>query len=117
MIKLAGIPFAIKYEAYDAGPDELFIRADVWDVTELPDPPVLVEQIPLTRIGDKGMYAGLFTGLSTHVYVIEKLVYTDNTYATLNTDRSTDADDVQCVEFNIPPNADIVAEVDDDEEL
>ena len=75
----------------------LNVAATILDNTEgLPG--TLAEFVHMTYSGLGGVYLGQFTFTAGHTYSIIKLVYTDNTFETIDTDFSPDQDDVQCVD-------------------
>lgn len=91
----AGQPFSFNYNTTDHNTG-LFVRADIIDVTTSP---TLLTRVVMTEFSN-GIYVGTYTGIAGKAYVINKLVYTDGTYATVDSSRSPDSDDIQVISFS-----------------
>lgn len=91
MIAQSNTPFAFNYTAYDMATG-LFVRAAVYDLTT--GTPVFVQNVVMAEAA-LGSYNGLFTGLPGRVYAIISAVYTDGTYAVLDTNRAPATETVQ----------------------
>lgn len=74
----AGISLPFDYTAYDEATD-LDIAMNVYDTTT--GTPSFVSQNAMEHVL-LGSYVGFFTPTDQHSYLIEKCVYTDNTFAT-----------------------------------
>lgn len=92
------VPFSIDYAAYglESG---LFVQASVYDVSS--GTPVFDSVVVLTEI-QEGLYVGTFTGVATKSYITISLVYTDGTYATIDTSKAPSA---ECYKSNDAPVA------------
>jgi len=75
---LAGTSLAFEYTAYD-GTATLSVAMKIYDVTT--GSPSFVNTIAMTHMIN-GTYVGYFTPLAGKIYAINKMVYTDGTFAT-----------------------------------
>lgn len=92
----AGAPFPIGYAAYDQDAT-LFIRAHVFNITS--GTPIVVGTVNLVHEGF-GCYSNIFAGgADGDLYSICKIVYTDGTYATVETQRPPSKDEAQFVDL------------------
>lgn len=83
-----GINFAINYPSYGLVTG-LFIQATVYDVST--GTPNVVAHLTLAEI-QNGFYSASYPGVSTKTYLVITLVYTDNTYSTIDTNYAPNAD-------------------------
>lgn len=104
-------PSAEIYKTYDAPFDlvgfnygvfnqnaGLSIQGNIFDVTN--GTPTLVDQVPMPHIM-AGVYYGFFSGTIDHAYEIVKLVYTNNSFSTVNTNYSPGSDSVQSSQIRV----------------
>jgi hypothetical protein len=75
----AGI--AVPFSAFFQGANPAFVAMSVWDVT---GSPVLFQAPALMTELQANLFSGKFTGLNGKAYVVLMGVYTDGTFATLN---------------------------------
>lgn len=96
MIVDSNAPAPLKYTdpTFTAGP--LFIRANIYDTSGVS--PSLESTVNLTLI-DNGTYWAKYTFTAAKTYLVQKLVYTDGTYSTVDQTYAQDNDDVQCVDL------------------
>lgn len=94
MIIQEGVPATFNYGDINSGTG-LFVGAKVMDVTAGFPGTQVGALIQLNNNGD-GTYSGRFTGVAAKQYQVKKFVYTDGTYATIDTSRAPDVDDYQC---------------------
>ena len=73
----------------------LFVRANIYDVSGAP---ALEGTVNLALV-DNGVYTGTYLFTAGKPYLVQKLVYTDNTYTTVDQTFGQDNDDVQCVDL------------------
>jgi hypothetical protein len=92
----AGLPIPIEYSAYDQASD-LVIAMKVYDVTA-GYPGTFVGTVLMTHIVN-GTYGGTFTPMPGKSYVVNKMVYTDITLATTNTDYQPGSESFQANTF------------------
>lgn len=78
----AGVPFNFNYPVYDQNPS-LNVLASVYDVTS--GTPVFV--IDVMMVFASAAYSGNFTPVAGKTYLVIVLVYTDNTFDTIDTTR------------------------------
>lgn len=74
----------------------LFVRANIYDTSG--GSPSLAGTVNLALI-DNGTYYGKFTFTAGKTYLVQKLVYTDGTYTTVDQTFAQDNDDVQCIDL------------------
>lgn len=87
--------FGSNYATYDQDPD-LFLAANIYDVTAGTS---FLSQVAMVEVAF-GVYFAHFTPTVDHSYVIEKSVYTDGTYTTVDTDRSPGLDSFQSFDIS-----------------
>lgn len=120
MIARSGAPYGFNYVVADQSTG-LFIRATIYDITN-GGPGVLVTTVNLFAmpgVGSPGSYAGVFTPDIDKVYNIVSMVYTDNTYSTIDPNFAPGCETVQSVNFATGGTlgGEIVGLVDNDNEL
>lgn len=89
----SGIPFTFSYPTYDENAG-LFVQAGIYDVTT--GTPVLVTLVRMTNF-TFGVYSGNYTGVLGKTYLVIALVYTDGTYAVVDTTRAPASECYQTV--------------------
>jgi hypothetical protein len=87
----------------------LFVRANIYDTSG--GSPSLASTVNLALI-DNGTYWGKYTFTAGKTYLVQKLVYTDGTYTTVDQTFAQDNDDVQCVDLKTADIAAIKAQTD-----
>ena len=85
------LPFG--YGTYDQNA-AIFVKASVYDMST--GSPVFVQAVSTAYVAF-GVYFGHFTGTLGKTYQIAEIVYTDNTYTTVDTSRSPGCDDFDCI--------------------
>lgn len=80
----SGAALTFEYSSYDES-SSLFVAMKVYDVTSTPT--LVGSAIPMTHVFG-GTYVGSFTPTAAHQYVVNKAVYTDGSYTTLDPTRS-----------------------------
>lgn len=83
------------YAAYDYDPD-MDVAGNVYDVTS---GSTFISRIAMVE-ADFGVYFGTFETTVDHAYIVEKSVYTDNTYTTVDTDRAPSLDSFQSFDIS-----------------
>lgn len=76
----------------------LFIRANIYDTSGVS--PSLEGTVNLALI-DNGTYWGKYTFTAGKTYLVQKLVYTDGTYTTVDQDYAQDNDNLQCLDLKL----------------
>jgi len=77
----------------------LFVRASIYDLTT--GTPVLEDTVDLSLLGPS-IYWGKYGFTAGRIYQVQKAVYTDGTYVTIDEDYPQSVDDVQCIDLSIP---------------
>lgn len=80
--------FAFNYGTYDQNP-LLSIAGNIYDGAL-----AFIAQVPMLHVF-AGVYLGTYSGLALETYDVVKLVYTDGTYAVIDTSRSPGSDTIQ----------------------
>lgn len=80
--------FSFNYTAYDQA-DDLYVAFQIYDISS--DTPVFLDQVQATYSAF-GSYLGNYTAAINKSYGVIGLVYTDNTYSTVDTSRAPSAD-------------------------
>jgi hypothetical protein len=83
---------AFNYAMFDQSSQ--FIAANIYNITS--GTPVFVVQVPMTLIIG-GVYFGYFNGIEVQNYEAIKIIYTDGTYVTPDTDYAPATDSLQVV--------------------
>jgi hypothetical protein len=76
----------------------LFVRARIYDTSGVS--PVLENTVNLSQINN-GTYWGKYTYTAGKTYLVQKLVFTDGTYTTVDQTYAQDNDDVQCIDLKL----------------
>lgn len=74
----------------------LFVRANIYDLSG--GSPALEDTVDLALI-DNGVYQGKYQFTAGKPYLVQKLVYTDGTYTSVDQNFAQDNDDFQCVDL------------------
>jgi hypothetical protein len=74
----------------------LFVRANIYDTSG--GSPVLENTVNLALI-TQGTYYAKYSFTAGKTYLVQKLVYTDGTYVTVDQSYAQDNDDVQCIDL------------------
>lgn len=85
------LPFEVTYDS-----PSLFVAMNVFDVTT--GTPVLVVQVPMLNFSGNSYFAQ-FTPTAAKSYAVNKSVYTDGTYVTVDTDYSQGSDSFRADDF------------------
>ena len=80
----AATTFNFNYATFDQNTG-LYVRASIYDLTT--GTAVLATTVVMTNSLD-GVYKGTYSGTLGHTYLVVALVFTDNTYSTLDTSRA-----------------------------
>lgn len=83
----------LNYGAYDQD-ITLDVAAKIYDVTD--GSPVLVDTVAMPEVF-AGVYFCAFTGEAEKSYVVNKSVYTDDTFEVLNSERPSGSDQIQLI--------------------
>lgn len=75
----------------------LFVRANIYDITS--GSPILENTVNLSLINN-GCYQGKYQFTAGKIYFIQKLVYTDGTYTTVDQTFAQDNDEAQCINLS-----------------
>lgn len=97
MVSGSVVLLAFNYAAYDQASD-LNIRATVYDNTTGTPVSVGTVEMPFVAIG---VYAAKFTGQLGKNYIIASVVYTDNTFATVDPNRAPGCDNFDCITLGV----------------
>jgi hypothetical protein len=95
MIIDSSIPSPIQYVDPTYQPS-LFVAANIYDMSGVV--PILVTRLALELI-DNGVYWGKHSFIAGKTYLIQKLVYTDSLYDTVDQAYAQGIDEVQCVDY------------------
>jgi hypothetical protein len=85
------------YASYDAN-DSMFIRSFVYDTST--GTPVYVDSVDLSLV-EKGVYFGSYQGTAGKSYSVTSIVYTDDTYTIVDTNRAPGSDSFDCIRLSV----------------